>query len=100
MKCSKFVYWYIVKRLNTDLTLSDCLFGTVKLTKNAHSDNSGYGDMVLHLIHVHLFLLLNVEWGKKSVVLREDNSSPVHADNRKKRYLSSWSTVNRWIRCY
>ena len=28
--------------LNTDFTLTDCLFGTVKLTKNANSDKYSY----------------------------------------------------------
>ena len=35
-----------LKNLNTDFTLSNCLFGSVKLTKNAYLDKykySGYG---------------------------------------------------------
>ena len=31
----------MVKRLNATFTLDDCLFGAVKLTENAYSDNYG-----------------------------------------------------------
>ena len=34
----------MVKSLNTKFTLSDCLFGTVKLTKNADPDKYDYND--------------------------------------------------------
>ena len=40
--------------LNTDFTLKDCLFAVVKLTKNAVPDIHIL-DMVLDLIHVHIF---------------------------------------------
>ena len=69
--------------LNTDFTLGDCLFGAVELTKNAGPDKykySGYGirfDARLQLS------LPNGEWGENFVIFGVDNSSSVHADNRK-----------------
>ena len=50
-KCSRFIYFFQIRyiwsrNLNIDFTISNCLFGTVKVTKNADPDKygcSGYG---------------------------------------------------------
>ena len=34
--------------------------------------------------------LPHVEWGKNVVIFGADNTSFVHADNGKKRYIGSW----------
>ena len=34
----------MVKRFNTDFTLDNCLFGSLKLTKNSDPDKYGYTD--------------------------------------------------------
>lgn len=68
--------------LNTDLTLGDCLFGTVKF-KNADPDkyeNSDYGIGFEACLQLPL---ANGEWSK-NFILGIDNSSSVYADNRKK----------------
>ena len=73
--------------LNTDFTLGDYLFGVVKLTKNADPDKYGYiGYGIGFEVHSQ-FLSSNGELGKSDVIFGVDNSSSMHADNRKKRYL-------------
>ena len=62
--------------LNTDFTLGDCLFGAVKLTKNADTEKfefSGYD-----IVECSQFLLSNGALGK---------SSSVYADNKTKDIL-------------
>ena len=45
----------MVTRFNTDFTLKDCLFGTVKITKNADPDKYSYSGYGIELILVHFF---------------------------------------------
>ena len=46
----------MVKRLNAEFTLKDCLFGNVEITKNTDPDKHLIQDMKFDLILVHLFL--------------------------------------------
>ena len=67
--------------LKTDFTLGICLFGAVKLTKNVDPEKyrySGYGFDARSK-----FSWSGDSWGK-NVIFRVDNSSSVHADNKKK----------------
>ena len=60
--------------------LDECLFGAVKLTKNADTDKysySGYGNGFDANSH---FSLSNGKWGKDHFIFEVDNSSSVHAD--------------------
>ena len=41
--------------LHTVITVNDCFFGAAKLTKYADSDKYSYSDMILDLIHNHIF---------------------------------------------
>ena len=74
----------MVKRFNTDFTLDNCLFGTVKLTKNADPDKykySGYG--------IGFGLRLQFSWsnesdGKNAITFGVENSSSGHIDGRNK----------------
>ena len=77
--------------------LGDCLFGAVKLTKNADPDKYGYSGYRVNIrFDVRSqFLLASDEWGKNFVISSVDNSLSVHADNRKKRYPNSWLRTNR-----
>ena len=64
----------MVKNLNTAFTLDDCLFGAVKLTKNADPDKqvySGYGTG----FDVHQDFSVNGKFGQNVVVFCVDNSS-------------------------
>ena len=70
---------------NTDFTLDHCLFGVVKLTKNANPhkyEYSGYG--IRFDIHSDISLP-DSSWGKIIVTFGADISSSVHFDNKKKR---------------
>ena len=75
--------------LKTDFTLSDCLFGAVKLTKNADPDKHGYSTYDIGLDTGSQFSLSNHEWGK-DVIFGVSNSSSVHAVSKEKRCFSSW----------
>ena len=72
------------RHLNTDFTLDDCLFGAVKLTNNADPGKYEYSGYSIGFDACSQFLLSNGEWGKDDVILGVDNSSSIHADNRKK----------------
>ena len=62
-----------------------CLFGSVKLNKNADSNKNGYSGYGIGFDACSQFSLLN-EWGKNVVNLVVDNSLSVDTDNRKKIY--------------
>ena len=81
-----------------DFTLGDYLFGAVKLTKNGDPDKYGYIGYGIGFDAHSQFLSSNGEWGKNVIIFGVDDSSSVHVDNRKKRYLRSWLRSNRWIR--
>ena len=96
-KCSAlFIYEFDtwLRDLNVDSKLKGCLFGAVKLTKNADLDKysySGYGSGVdLH----SLFLTSNFDFGENIIIFDVDNSSSIHANNKEKRYLNSWRKTN------
>ena len=57
--CADIVNVYIVYEITSDYKdiKKNCLFGSVKLTKNAVSINMDILDMVLDLIEKHLFRL-------------------------------------------
>ena len=74
------------RHLNTDFTLDDCLFEAVKLTNNADPGTHEYSGYGIGFDARSQFLLSNGEWGK-DVILGVDNSSSIHADNRKKYIL-------------
>ena len=69
---------------NAELTLKDCLFGNVKITKNADPEKysySGYG------ITFDSHLLFSTDWGKNVIIFGVDMSSSVHTDNENKDIL-------------
>ena len=70
--------------LSAKFTLKDCLFGTVKLTKNAYPNKysySGYGTgFDTHSIP-------NFDWGKNTIIFGVDMSSSVYANNKNKDIL-------------
>ena len=69
--------------LNTIFTLGGCLFGAVKLTKNADPDKYVYNGYGIGFGARSNFLI-NGEWGKNVVNFCVDNSLSVHANNKKK----------------
>ena len=70
------------RNLNSDFTLKDCLFGSVKLAKNADLDKYVYTsyDIGFHS-HLEFSLPENV------IIFGVDLSSPVHIDNKGKDIL-------------
>ena len=88
---------YIVYELNTwsqdlnaEFMLKDCLFGTVKITKNANPNKysySGYGIGVdsLSLFSISIF---SFDWGKNAIIFGADMTSSVHANKRNKDILN------------
>ena len=57
-------------------------------TKNADSEKYGNSDYSIGFDARSQFLLPNGEWGKNVAIFVFDNSSFVHADNRKKDVIS------------
>ena len=74
--------------LNTDFTLKDCLFGAVKLTKNADVDKYKYSSYGVQFDSQSAFSLSNSSIRKNVLNFRADMSSSVHIDNKGKYILS------------
>ena len=77
-----------LRNLITDFTLKNCLFGSVKLTKNA--DPHRYKNIMVmaqDLILVQNFHLQMEAWKKMSLLFGADMSSSVLIDNKNKAIL-------------
>ena len=81
---------YILRHLNVDFIIKDCLFWTVKLTKNVDPDKCSYGGYGIGFDSHSLFSLPNFDWDKTSTIIEVGNSSSLHIDNKKKLFLSSF----------
>ena len=68
--------------LNTDLTLNNCLFGSVKLTKNADPDKHKYNGYGIGFDSRLEFLLSDGSVGKNVINFGAHMSSSVHFDNK------------------
>ena len=83
---------YIVFEITSDYssinypTLQDCLFGSVKLTKNADIDKYGYSGYGIGFDRNTSFSVRN-EIGKNVIIFGVDMSSSAKIDNRKKYIL-------------
>ena len=75
---------------NTDFTLKDCLFGVVKLTKNADPDKYRYSGYGIGFDSRSEFLFTD---GKNAIIFGVDMSSSVHVDNKGK-YISILGEVS------
>ena len=58
---------YQLRTLNTDFTLGNCLFGSVKLTKNADLDKHKYAGYGIRFDSRSEFLFTDGNYGKKSL---------------------------------
>ena len=72
------------RELNTDFTLKYCLFGAVKLTKNADPDKCKYSGYGLGFDSRSEFSLPDGSMSKSVIIFGVDMSSSVHIDNKKK----------------
>ena len=70
--------------LSTYFTLDNCLFGAVKLTKNADSDKYGCSSYGIGFNARLQFSLADGTSGKNVAIFGADKSSSVHVDNDKK----------------
>ena len=75
--------------LNTDFTLGNCLFGSVKLTKNADSNKYIYTSYGIGFDSRSEFSLPDGSMRKNVIIFGVDMSLSMHIDN-KGRYLNSW----------
>ena len=73
--------------LNANFTLRDCLFGAVKLTKNADPDKYSYSGYDIGFDSRPRFSYPDFDWSKNVVIFGVDNSSSVHDYNDQKDIL-------------
>ena len=76
-----------LRNLNTDFTLGNCLFGSVKLTKNADLDRYKYTGYGIGFDSRSEFLFTDESYGKNVIIFGADMSSSVHVDNKGKDIL-------------
>ena len=76
-----------LRNLNTDFALCICLFGSVKLTKNADLDKCKYTGYGIGFDSCSDFLFTDGSYGKNVIIFGADMSSSVHVDNKGKDIL-------------
>ena len=72
---------------NTDVTLSNCLFGSVKLVKNDDPDKQKYNAYGIRFDFRSEFSFTVGSIGRNVILLVADISSSVHVDNKGKYIL-------------
>ena len=70
--------------LSTDFTLKDCLFGGVKLAKNADPDKYQYASYGIEFHSRSEFIFTDRSVGKNVIIFGVDMSSSVHIHNKNK----------------
>ena len=75
------------KDLNIDFTLKDCLFGSVKLTKNFDPDKYKYSGYGIGFDSRSVFSLQNFDWSENVIIFGVDMSSSVLVNSKKKNIL-------------
>ena len=73
-----------MRNLNTDFTLSNCLFGSVKLSKNAGLDKYKYTGHNIGFDSCSEFSFTDGSFGKIVFIFGTDMSSSVHIGNKVK----------------
>ena len=76
-----------LRNLNTDFTLNNCLFGSVKLTKNADPDKYKYRGYGIGFESRSEFSFTDGNMGRNVIIFGADMSSSVHIDNKGKDIL-------------
>ena len=87
------------RNLNTDFTLGNCLFGSVKLTKNSDLDKYKYSGYSIGFDSCSEFLLPDSTMGKNVIIFGADISLSLHVDNEGKE-INYWRRTNTKIRLY
>ena len=73
-----------MKNVNTYFTLGNCLFGSVKLTKNADLDKYKYTGYSIQFDSRSVFSFTDGSFGKNIIFFGAIMSSSVHIDNKGK----------------
>ena len=73
--------------LNTDFTLGNCLFGSVKLTKNSDLGKCKYNGYGIGFDSRSEFSFIDGSMGKNVIIFGAYISSSVHIDNKNKYIL-------------
>ena len=73
--------------LNTDFTLNNCLFGSVKLTKNADPDKYKCSSYSIGFESHSELSFTDRSMGENIIIFEADMSSSVHIDNKNKDML-------------
>ena len=73
-----------LRDLNTDFTLSNCLFGSVELIKNADPGKYKHSDYIVRFDSCSEFSLTDGSVGTNVVISGFDMSLSVRIDNKKK----------------
>ena len=73
---------------NTDFTRNNCLFGSVKLPKNADLDKYMYTGYGIEFGSRSEFLFTDESYGKNIIIVGSDMSSSVHIDYKNKDILA------------
>ena len=76
-----------LRNLNTNFTLKDCLFGSVKLTKNADPDKYKYNGYGIGFGSRPKFLFTEGSMGINVIIFKADMSSSADNDNKNKDIL-------------
>ena len=76
-----------MRNLITGFTLINCLFGSVKLTKNAHLDKSKYSSYDIGFHTRSEFSFIDRGFVKNVIIFGADMNSSVHISNRGKDIL-------------
>ena len=76
-----------LRNLNTDFTLGNCLFGSVKLTKKADPEKCKYIGYGIGFDSHSEFLFTDGSCGRNVITFRADMSSSAHVDNKGKDIL-------------
>ena len=76
-----------LRNLNTDFTLGNCLFGSVKLTENADLDKYKYTGYGIGFDSRSEFLFTDGSYGKNVIISGANMSSYKHVDNKGKEIL-------------
>ena len=96
---------YIVYEISKNINISDyptlenCLFGAVKLTKNADIDKYGYSGYGIEFDRHGRFSFPGTRLDRNVIILGVDMSSSTNIDNRKK-YFNSWKRSDTGFRTY
>ena len=76
-----------LRNLNTAFTLGSCLFGSVRVTKNADLDKYKYSSCSIGFHSRSQFLVTKGSYGRTVIIFVADMSSSVHIDDKRKDIL-------------